>query len=145
MKVTKRARNALRRAHCLAAHAGRPGLETSDVFLALMEDATYVATSALAEQGIKLPHLRHRAMEYFTSAGGPVRTTMGTEREPGRDVFVSAFAEAHARHHEYLGTEHLLLGLLNPGGRTSEFLHEAGISPEQVRKSLVKLLAWPDE
>jgi ATP-dependent Clp protease ATP-binding subunit ClpA len=49
--------------------------------------------------------------------------------------------EAQGLHHDYIGTEHLLLGLLREGeGIAAEVLHQLWIDADQVRKALVYIL-----
>ena len=54
-----------------------------------------------------------------------------------------ALAEARALHHDYIGTEHLLLGLLAAAGRTPrgdftlETLRGFGIDPDQARQRVL--------
>jgi ATP-dependent Clp protease ATP-binding subunit ClpC len=49
--------------------------------------------------------------------------------------------EAQGLHHDYIGTEHLLLGLLREGeGIAAEVLHQLWIDADQVRKALLYIL-----
>jgi ATP-dependent Clp protease ATP-binding subunit ClpC len=49
--------------------------------------------------------------------------------------------EAQGLHHDYIGTEHLLLGLLREGeGIAAEVLHQLWIDADQVRKALVYIM-----
>jgi ATP-dependent Clp protease ATP-binding subunit ClpC len=54
-----------------------------------------------------------------------------------------ALREARALHHDYIGTEHLLLGLLNTAERnprgdfTAETLRDLGIDPAQARQCVL--------
>ena len=58
-----------------------------------------------------------------------------------REVLITANKEAHALHHNYIGTEHLLLGLLHEregvAGRT---LHMLGISAETAREQVLDII-----
>jgi ATP-dependent Clp protease ATP-binding subunit ClpC len=49
--------------------------------------------------------------------------------------------EARALHHDYVGTEHLLLGLMREGdGIAAQVLHQLWVDPDQVRKALDYIL-----
>ena len=54
-----------------------------------------------------------------------------------RKVLSDARAQAVALRHEYVGTEHMLLGLLNGGGVAEAALVNLGISPEEVRQRVL--------
>lgn len=59
----------------------------------------------------------------------------------GREVIVSAQQEARALHHNYLGTEHLLLGLLRDrDGVAGRTLHLLGISVETARAQVLEII-----
>jgi ATP-dependent Clp protease ATP-binding subunit ClpC len=54
-----------------------------------------------------------------------------------RKVLTRAREEAVRLHHEYVGTEHLLLGLLREGtGGSATVLRNLGIAPERIRQKL---------
>ena len=104
---------------------------------------------ALASIGIDLDEIRRRVEESFgpgalerapTAAQGAGRTTM--TRETKQSVELAA-REARALRHSYIGTEHLLLGLLsaaerNPRGDFSpETVSDLGIDPAQVRQRIL--------
>lgn len=67
--------------------------------------------------------------------------------EAAREVVVGAKAEAVALHHPYVGTEHLLLGLLRPeSGLPATLLAQAGVTAAAVRERLAGLAyRLPDE
>jgi Clp amino terminal domain, pathogenicity island component len=58
-----------------------------------------------------------------------------------REVLVSAQQEARALHHGFIGTEHLLLGLLRDrDGVAGRTLHVLGISPEAAREQVLDII-----
>ena len=104
---------------------------------------------ALASIGIDLDEIRRRVEESFgpgalerapAAAQGAGRTTM--TRETKQSVELAA-KEARALRHSYLGTEHLLLGLLgaaerNPRGDFSpKTVSDLGIDPARVRQRIL--------
>ena len=61
--------------------------------------------------------------------------------ERARRVIILAREEAERYHHEYLGTEHVLLGLLQEGqGNAVKVLEYLSVSPEQVRALTMDVL-----
>jgi ATP-dependent Clp protease ATP-binding subunit ClpC len=61
--------------------------------------------------------------------------------QPGRQVVVRAQEEARRLRHDYIGTEHLLLGLLadDVAGRA---LRGLGVTTEHVRADVAKIIGW---
>jgi ATP-dependent Clp protease ATP-binding subunit ClpC len=58
-----------------------------------------------------------------------------------REVIISAQQEARALHHNFIGTEHILLGLLRDReGVAGRALHVMGISPETVREQILDII-----
>jgi ATP-dependent Clp protease ATP-binding subunit ClpC len=58
-----------------------------------------------------------------------------------REVIISAQQEARALHHNYIGTEHILLGLVRDReGVAGRALHVLGISPETVREQVLDII-----
>jgi len=117
-------------------------------------EATSEDAEALAAIGIDLDEIKHRIEESFGPGAlartgalahqGPLNWTgrMTLTRESKRSM-AFALKEARAMHHSYIGTEHLLLGLLstaerNPRGEfTPDTLRELGIDPAQARQRVL--------
>jgi len=116
-------------------------------------EATSEDAEALAAIGIDLDEIKRRIEEGFgpgalartgALAQGPLNWTgrMTLTRESKRSL-AFALKEARALHHNYIGTEHLLLGLLstaerNPRGEfTPDTLRELGIDPAQARQRVL--------
>lgn len=58
----------------------------------------------------------------------------------GRDVIVTAQREARQLRHDFIGTEHLLLGIADqPAGIATEALAQAGVTVERLRADLVAM------
>ena len=104
---------------------------------------------ALASIGIDLDEIRRRVEESFgpgalerapAASQGAGRTTMTRETKQSIEL---AAKEARALRHSYIGTEHLLLGLLgaaerNPRGDFSpKTVSDLGIDPARVRQRIL--------
>ncbi|HJU69054.1 MAG TPA: Clp protease N-terminal domain-containing protein [Gemmatimonadaceae bacterium] len=58
-----------------------------------------------------------------------------------RKVFGLARDEAHRLHHEYVGTEHLLLGLISEGeGVAAAVMQNLNVDPDEIRSTVEKLV-----
>ncbi|GHP00548.1 hypothetical protein KSF_105950 [Reticulibacter mediterranei] len=65
--------------------------------------------------------------------------------QQARKVLRLAQEEAQRFQHNYIGTEHLLLGLLDePGGGAGKLLNELGVEPEKVRSALEFIIGRGD-
>jgi ATP-dependent Clp protease ATP-binding subunit ClpC len=72
---------------------------------------------------------------------GPNHRLYGRFTEPARRVLQLANEDARERNHEYVGTEHLLLGLVKHGhGAGAEALKNLGVNPLQLRQAVEKQL-----
>ena len=57
-----------------------------------------------------------------------------------RWVMQLALQEAHRFNHEYIGTEHILLGLMQVPGVAADVLHNLGVSLSRISAELDKLI-----
>ncbi len=78
------------------------------------------------------------------ACGGTGRSTLGVvfERftDRARQVVVLAQEEARGLRHDYIGTEHILLGLLREEGLAAEVLESVGVTAEGVREQVVRIV-----
>jgi hypothetical protein len=80
----------------------------------------------------------HRRQQAQTES--PVASESGFA-ELARKAFMLAQEEAHRFNHNYIGTEHLLLGLIREGeGIATGVLESLGVNLEQVRSETLKVL-----
>ena len=81
-----------------------------------------------------------QALRRVASGSRSVEYTLRTSR--ARRVVVLAQEEARLLNHNYIGTEHLLLGLLREGeGVAAQVLVELGADLSRVRQQVIQLLA----
>ena len=104
---------------------------TEHVLLGLVEEEQSVSARALAALGIKGKELEAEvvaAVGKGTHSGGQLQMTPRTKH-----VLNLAQEAANSRGHNYIGTEHILLGLLSDGGGVAmQLLASKGIRPEDV-------------
>ncbi|WP_127010079.1 ATP-dependent Clp protease ATP-binding subunit [Veillonella sp. CHU110] len=104
---------------------------TEHVLLGLVEEEKSVSARALAALGIKGEELEAEvvaAVGKGTHSGGQLQMTPRTKH-----VLNLAQEAANSRGHNYIGTEHILLGLLSDGGGVAmQLLASKGIRPEDV-------------
>lgn len=104
---------------------------TEHLLLGLVEEEKSVSARALSELGVKGKELEQdviRAVGKGTHSGGQLQMTPRTKH-----VLDLAQQAANSRGHNYIGTEHILLGLLSDGGGVAmQLLASKGIRLEDV-------------
>ncbi len=137
-KFTQRARRVLALAHQEAENARQGLIGTEHLLLGLLEEDGGVAGRVLRELGLESSRVR----EMIQRVGGEIRQGVG-RIELGPDtqmVLEYAIDEARKMGHHYIGTEHLLLGLVRSEGAAMEVLKKLGVTPEQVRRQTRRVL-----
>ncbi|MCS6841619.1 MAG: ATP-dependent Clp protease ATP-binding subunit [Roseiflexus sp.] len=139
-KFTKRAKQVLQIATEEARAFNHPYIGTEHILLGLIREGEGVAARVLDELGVKLAQARH-AVEFIVGHGeGPPRQDQDLTAR-AKKVIAYAVEEAKRLNHHYIGTEHLLLGLVRNGeGVATGVLDILGVSLEQVRTNVMRVL-----
>ena len=140
-KFTERARRVLTLAQEEALRFNHNYIGTEHLLLGLVREGEGVAAKVLANLGIELNKVRS-AVEFIIGRGD--RAVMGeiglTPR--AKKVIELAVDEARRLGHHYIGTEHLLLGLVREGeGIAAGVLESLGVSLDKVRAEVTRILA----
>lgn len=116
-------------------------LGTEHILLGLLREEQGVAAKALTSMGVSLGRTRERVRELIGE---------GTEPAGGRVPFTPrakkalelSLREARALGHDYVGTEHILLGLVREGdGVAARMLEGMGIDHDRSREAVLRVLA----
>ncbi len=139
-KFTERARKVLSLAQEEAQRFQHSYIGTEHLLLGLVREGEGVAAQVLHNLGVELQAVRN-ALEFIIGRGD--RIVLGeiglTPR--AKKVIELAIDEARRMNHHYIGTEHLLLGLIREGeGIAAGVLESLGIKLEQARKETLKML-----
>ena len=139
-KFTERARKVLSLSQEEAQRFNHNYIGTEHILLGLVREGEGVAAKVLANLGVDLEKVRS-AVEYIIGRG---------EKSVGQDIGLTprakrvielAVDEARRLNHNYIGTEHLLLGLLREEeGVAAGVLESLGVSLDKVRAETVRLL-----
>ncbi len=140
-KFTERARRVLTLAQEEAQRFNHNYIGTEHLLLGLVREGDGVAAKVLANLGVELNKVRS-AVEFIIGRGD--RSTMGeiglTPR--AKKVIELAVDEARRLNHHYIGTEHLLLGLVREGeGIAAGVLESLGVNLERVRAETTRILS----
>jgi len=120
-------------------------LGTEHILLALVQDEGGVAIDVLRNLNISLGKIRHRIERFQTKSAtvtqGSLSQTPGAKR-----VIESAITEARNLYHNYVGTGHLLIGLLREkDGLASQVLRDLGVELEEVVDEMLDVLGDSQE
>jgi len=138
-RFTQRARRVLSLAHQEAERLHHPTIGTEHLLLGLIREEGGVAGRVLRELGLE-PERVQEMVERQSAPGrtAPERIDLSPDTE---QVLQLAIDEARRLGHHYIGTEHLLLGIVRqPEGVALDVLRRLGVSPEQVRRQTRRLL-----
>ncbi len=140
-KFTERARRVLTLAQEEAHRFNHNYIGTEHILLGLVREGDGVAAKVLGNLGVELNKVRS-AVEFIIGRGD--RTVLGeiglTPR--AKKVIELAVDEARRLTHSYIGTEHLLLGLVREGeGIAAGVLESLGVNLERVRAETTRILS----
>src|SRR5579863_110546 len=140
-KFTERARKVLSLAQEEAQRFNHNYIGTEHLLLGLVREGDGVAAKVLSNLGVELNKVRS-AVEFIIGRGD--RIVLGeiglTPR--AKKVIELAVDEARRLNHHYIGTEHLLLGLVREGeGIAAGVLESLGVNLEKVRTQTIQVLS----
>ncbi|MGA2366958.1 MAG: ATP-dependent Clp protease ATP-binding subunit [Dehalococcoidia bacterium] len=139
-KFSERARRALTRAQEEAQHFGHNYIDTEHILLGLIAEEDSVASQVLANLGVAVSKVRS-AVEFIVGRGGRPNTSEVGLTPRAKKVIELAVDEARRLNHSYIGTEHLLLGLLREReGSAAGVLESLGVTLDRVMTEVNKLL-----
>jgi hypothetical protein len=140
-RFTDRARRVVVLAQEEARHLDHNYIGTEHILLGLIHEGEGVAARALTELDISLEAVRGEVME--TVGRGPEPPSGHIPFTPrAKKVLELSLREALALGHNYIGTEHILLGLIREGeGVAAQVLIKLGANLERVRQAVIQLLA----
>src|SRR5438270_155112 len=140
-KFTERARRVLTLAQEEAQRFNHNYIGTEHLLLGLVREGDGVAAKVLNNLGVELSKVRS-AVEFIIGRGeksisGEIGLTPRAKK-----VIELAVEEARRLNHSYIGTEHLLLGLVREGeGIAFGVLESLGVSLERVRTETTRILS----
>ncbi|ASV73446.1 ATP-dependent Clp protease, ATP-binding subunit ClpC [Thermogutta terrifontis] len=145
-RFTDRARKVMQLANQEAQRFNHEYVGTEHILLGLIKEGSGVAANVLRNLDVDLKRIRNEVEKLVQS--GPDMVTMGrlplTPR--ARKVIEYATEEARNLNHNYIGTEHLLLGLLREQeGVAAQVLMNLGLKLEEVREEVLNLLGHGSE
>jgi ATP-dependent Clp protease ATP-binding subunit ClpA len=140
-RFTPRAKAALDTATEQARLDARTDTTTADILLALFEPTEAIAAQILQDAGITREACEHHLGTAPTAGREAASTDRPPFTEQAKNVFKSAVEEALRLHHNYIGTEHLLLGLYHdPEDPAATTLTDLGLDYTSAKDRLTDKL-----
>jgi len=138
-RFTQRARRVLSLAHQNAEQMRHNYIGTEHLLIGLIEEEGGVAGRVLRDLGLDVERVREMVQRQSgagTYRGGKIDLAPGTQQ-----VLEFAIEEARRMGHHYIGTEHILLGLVRfDEGLALDVLKRLGVTAEQVRRQTRRVL-----
>ncbi len=145
-RFTDRARKVMNLAKAEAQRLNHEYIGTEHILLGLVQEGSGVAANVLRGMGIDLKHIRTEVEKLVK--GSATMVPMGnlpfTPR--AKKVLELSLEEASQLGHNYIGTEHLLLGLIKESeGIAARVLTNLTVKLEDVREEVLEFLGGPQE
>src|SRR5512147_2855957 len=138
-RFTQRARRVLSLAHQEAEQSRNNNIGTEHLLLGLMDEEGGVAGRVLRDLGMTPDRVREMVQRVSGTSGifDPNRIELAPETQ---QVLEYAIEEARRLGHHYIGTEHILLGLVRIESTGMEVLRRLGVTADQIRRQTRRVL-----
>lgn len=138
-KFTDRARTVFALANQEAQRFNHDYIGPEHVLLGLIKEGSGVAAWALKNSGIDFRKVRLEVEKRVKSC--PEMVTMGRipQTPQTKEILSQSIEEARHLNNNYVGTEHILLGLLKVESIACDVLRDLGVSLDQMRSALINL------
>jgi excisionase family DNA binding protein len=141
-KFTKRAKRVMSLANEEAIHYNHKGVGTEHILLAIIDEGEGIAAKALEHLQVQPDEVRAQINKLHPPEEQPLPQHQLSMTPQGKQCIELAVREAQSLGHHYLGTEHLLLGLLREEEVFAyQVLSSVGVTLEKTRELIKQLLA----
>ena len=139
-KFTNKAERAIQLADEIASNLGHNYIGTEHLIYGLVEEGTGIASKVLQNQGITSEKILEEIDSLIGIIDGVDSTPMGFTPRTKR-VIENAFVEAKKMGNEYIGTEHLLIGIMVEGDSIAvRIMMDLGVDPQKLYNEIVKII-----
>ncbi len=138
-RFTERAQKVLALAQEEASRLHHPGVGTEHILLGLVREGEGIAAKALVSLGVSAEKVQQEVEKII--GPGQSQTNAMTYTPRAKKVIELSIDEARKLNHTYVGTEHILLGLIREGeGVAARVLANLNISLNKARQQVLQLL-----
>lgn len=140
-RFSDRARHAMALANLEAGKLKHNDLAPGHIMLGLIAEGACVATEALKVLDVDLDAVREKVATQMRQGDSDRSFSSRAQTKETKEVISMAIAEARKFGHRYVGTEHLVLALLQvEGGVPAKVLKEQGVELEALRERVLSML-----
>ena len=138
-RFTERAQKVLALSQEEAIRLGHHNIGTEHILLGLIREGEGIAAKALKELGLETKKIQAEVEKLIGKGTQPMKSIHYTPR--AKKVVELSQDEARKLGHPYVGTEHILLGLIREGeGVAARVLHNLDVSLNKARQQVLQLL-----
>ena len=140
-KFTKSSEDALKIASEIAAELGHNYIGTEHILYGLAEEQIGVASKVLEDQGVTPEKIMGKIEELVgVNENSTINTTIGFTPRTKR-IVENAYMEAINANSEYIGTEHILLGIMHEGDSVAvRIMMELNVDPKKLYDEIFKIM-----
>jgi ATP-dependent Clp protease ATP-binding subunit ClpC len=129
------ARKVMGAANKQAQQFGHGYIETEHILLGLIYESSSTGATILKDLGVNIKKLLAEVEQLPKSRADKAKMEKSPQSKGAINVIKYAIEEARALEHNYIGSEHILLGLLRETeGNAAKVLTNLGVKPEDVRE-----------
>lgn len=138
-KFTEKAQKVLALSQEEAIRLNHNNIGTEHILLGLIREENGIAAKALREIGLEEEQIKEEVEKLIGRGNQPMQSVHYTPR--AKRVVELSQDEARKLSHTYVGTEHILLGLIREGeGVAARVLHNLGVGLNKARQQVLQLL-----
>ncbi len=140
-RFTDRARKVMAIANQEVQRFNHEYIGTEHILLGLIKEGSGTGAAVLKNLGVDIEKMLLEIEQLFKLKGRPDKVTMDKQSPTplAKKVIEYAIEEARSLNHKYIGTEHILLGLLRESeGTAAQVLVNLGVSIERVRMEILR-------
>ena len=139
-KFTKSAETAIEMANDLAIELGHNYVGTEHLLYGLSNEGTGVASKVLENQGVHAEDICGKIEELIGRGEEQAESTIGLTPRTKR-VIENAFLEAKKLGSDFIGTEHLLIGIMREGDSVAvRIMMDLNVNPQKLYNEIVKVI-----
>ena len=142
-KFTNSAEQALEIANDLAAKLGHNYIGTEHILYGLVEEGNGVASKVLSNQGVTSEEVLREIEELIgVSENGPIEDVESIGFTPrSKRVIENSFIEARRLNSQYIGTEHILCGIMREGDSVAvRIMMDLNVNPKRLYNEIVNAI-----
>jgi len=139
-KFTSSSKRVIKYAHEEAKHFRNDAVDTEHLLLGLLKDENSFAVKALVQMEVNIEKVRSAVIQEIPIGNYDFENLNFSKQS--KEVLELAYKEARQLRHTFIGSEHLLLGLLRVGeSKACEILNNHGVTYQTAKKIIIGMIS----